>query len=247
MSAIMIVQFLVLTFIVSGVILFFLHRTLISSTEGAVHRLNSETEQVRAKQSELTEKIKQANEELEKRKKEAQELANKMTLDAEEKAKEEREKLVNKARAEGEEIIAKAQRTKDQIRAVIQKDLEIKLIDTCVDIISATLSDEAQGGMDEQLAKEFNESVRKVEMDMVAPDISTAEVVTARTINPAVVTELAAIIKQKLNRDINITTSIDPKLVAGLVLKFGSLTLDGSLQNLLKEKSTQMKEKIERS
>ena len=59
MNGMMILQFLVLTAVVSGAIIFFLHRTLIASTDGAVKRLNAETETVRSKQKELNEKIKQ--------------------------------------------------------------------------------------------------------------------------------------------------------------------------------------------
>ena len=47
--------------------IFFLKKILFDSTQGAVNRLNRETEAVRAKQAELNEKIKQANEELEER------------------------------------------------------------------------------------------------------------------------------------------------------------------------------------
>ena len=68
MNLMFFVQFIVLMFVVVGVIGFFLHKLLIGTTQGAVNRLNSETEATRAKQAELNQKIKEANEELEKRK-----------------------------------------------------------------------------------------------------------------------------------------------------------------------------------
>src|SRR3989338_6115864 len=132
MSGMLILQFLVLTAIVTGAIIFFLYKFLISSTDGAVRRLNAETETVRAKQAELNQKIKEAEEELAKRRKEADDLTKKMITEAEAKAHEERERMVKKAREEGEEIIAKAQNTKEKIRQEILKETELKTIDFSV-------------------------------------------------------------------------------------------------------------------
>ena len=113
MTGMMILQFLVLMFVVNGVLIFFLRKSLFDSTQGAVNRLNRETADVRSKQSELNKKLKEANQELEKRRGEADSLVAKMQEDAEKKATEEREKIIKKARVDGEEIISKAQKAQD--------------------------------------------------------------------------------------------------------------------------------------
>jgi len=246
MSGMLILQFLVLTTVVSGVLIFFLHRTLIKSTDGAVNRLNKETEDVRTKQSELNQKIKEANEELEKRKKEAEALVTKMTAEAEEAAKAEREKIVNKARQDGEEIIKKAQGTKDDIRAAIEKQMELKAVDFTVKLLAKVLSEKAQGALDQQLTQEFLDALEKIDMSLVAPEVDTAEIITAHETRAELKASLAKVIKSKLNRDIKIKATVDPKIVSGAILRFGSLNLDGSLQNLLIESGIAMKEKIEK-
>src|SRR3989304_9235102 len=124
----MVVSFLVLMFFVCGVIIFVIHRALISSTDGAVKRLNDEIAKASAKQAELSNKIKKADEELAKRQAEARDLANKMRSDAEQASKEEREKIIAKARAESEQIIAKAQNAKETIRREIQKEMDAKAV-----------------------------------------------------------------------------------------------------------------------
>lgn len=243
----LIIQFLILTAIVSGVLIFFLKKILFDSTQGAVNRLNSETEEVRKKQQELNEKIKQANEELEKRRKEADALVRKMTEQAEEAAKQEREKLVNKARAEGEEIISKAQRTKDEIRKVIQQEVEIKMVEFAGQILAEVLSQKAIGALDQQLLAEFIQELKNVNTDIIDPKINTADIITARSIDNSIRNQLSDVLKEKLNRVINVNVSEDSTLIAGAVLKFGSLSLDGSLKNLVNETSLQMREKIEKS
>ena len=247
MSMMLIIQFLVLTAVVSGVIIFVLKKILYDSTQGAVNRLNKETEDVRAKQAELNEKIKQANEELDKRRKEADALVAKMTENAQEKAKEEREKLGNKARQEGEEIIAKAQATKDAMRKAVEKELEIKLVDFSTEVLSVVLSQKAKAVFHEALIEEFMNELEKIDATVITQDVHEAEIITAAPIDKKNKERLSAVLKAKMKREINIKASEDPKLVSGALIKFGSLALDGSLRNFIKEAGTVIKEKVEKS
>ena len=241
----LIIQFLVLMVVVTGAIIFFLHRFLVANTDGAVKRLNTETEAVRAKQTELNKKIKEADEELAKRKKEAEDLTKKMREEAEETAKSEREKMIKKAREEGEEIIAKAQRTKDQIRLEIQKEMDLKTIDYAISILNSVLSENARGIIDAQLITEFMENLEKMDMNQVSVEVDAADIITAIPIDDAMKNKFAKILKTKLNRDIKINSSVDPLVAGGAILKFGSLALDGSLQNMIRDAGITMKQKAE--
>ncbi len=241
----MLLQFVILMTVITGVTIFFLHRSLISSTDGAVKRLNTETEAVRAKQTELNQKIKEANEELEKRKKEADDLMKKMRDEADEVAKVEREKIVKKAREDGEEIIAKAQRTKDQIRKEVQKELEIKTVDFAVAILQSALSEKARAALDTYLIEEFLANLEKMNMAEVSVEADSADVVTISAIDDAIKSKFAKIIKEKMNRDIKINATVDPAIAGGAILRFGSLAVDGSLQSMIREIGVTLKKKAE--
>lgn len=245
MSGMMILQFLILTFIVTGTIIFFLHRFLISSTDGAVRRLNTETEAVRAKQAELSRKIKEADEELAKRKKEAEDLTKKMLEEADTVARAEREKMIKKAREEGEEIISRAQGTRDKIRAEIQREMTLKTIDFSAQILNSVLSDQAKGTLNQYLVNEFIENLEKMDMAQVDSDVTVADITTAAEIDGATKQKLEKIIKVKLNRDIQVNSVVDPSIASGAILRFGSLALDGSLQNMIREAGEVLKQKSE--
>jgi F0F1-type ATP synthase membrane subunit b/b' len=242
----LILQFLVLTFIVAGVIIFFLHRMLISSTQGAVNRLNMETEGARTKQSELTQKIKEANEELAKRKEEAGQLVKKMIEDADEQAKQERSKIIAKARTEAEDIISKAQRTKDAVRQEIEKELSVKLVDQCVDILDRVLSQEAKDLLAEQMIADFLNSLKEVDASQIPPEIKTIDIVLAREINNENKNKIESMIKEMLNRDLTFNYQYDIKIVGGVVLKFGSLVLNGCVANAIEEVAIEMKKELEK-
>ena len=211
-----------------------------------LHRLNRETEAVRSKQTELNEKIKLASEELNKRKAEADALVLKMSETAENKAKEEREKIVAKARQEGEEIIVKANNTKEAIRKAIIKEFDMKAVDFTGLILSQILSSKGKVALDECLISEFIENLAKMDMEMISEDIKIAEIVTAAPLTEGLKNRLSDVLFKKLNRTIQINASHDPKIVSGMVLRFGSLVLDGSLVNMIKDNATEIKEKLEK-
>ena len=238
-----VINFLVLTFIVSGVIIFVLHRTLIAGTESAVNRLNEEIAKANEKQSELSKRLKEADEELAKRRAEADALAAKMISQAEELSKAEREKIINKARQEGEEIIAKAQGSKDKIRQELEKENDIRVITFSMQIINGILSEKAKGSFDEVLTNEFLDNLKGVDMTRISPDIKTAEVVTLNPIDEKTKAKFLQTLKEKLSRDISINASTNPKIGGGVILKFGTLALDGSMQNLIREAGIELTKK----
>ena len=246
MTLMMIFQFLIVQSIFFGVLIFILKKVLVSDTEGAMNRLNRDTEKVRAQQKELKEKIKQAAEELEKRKAESEALVHKMKEEAEEKAKEERETFLNKARQEAEEIINKAQRAKDDIRKNIEKEMDMKTVDFTVLILTEVLSQQTKKALNEQTFAEFLQRLEGVDMDMIAPEVDSAEIVTALAIEETNKNQIADILKKKLKRPIKVNALLDPKVVSGVILQFGGLKLDGSLQSAIRDMGIVLKEKIEK-
>ena len=162
-----IIKFLALTAVVSGVIIFFLHRVFVESTEGAISKLNDEIAKSNAKQAELSKKLKEADEELEKRKIESKELAEKIRTEAEEESKASRESIVSKAREEGEEIIAKAQNAKEEMRKEIQSEFDIKLIGYSMEILNQVFSQKVKDGLNDVLMDEFLEKLQDIDMSRI--------------------------------------------------------------------------------
>lgn len=242
----LVLKILVLGGVFIGLVIFALKKVLFDSTQGAVNRLNRETDTVRAKQAELNEKIKQANEELVKRRAEADALVVKMKEDAENKGKEEREKVVTKARQEAEEIINKAQKTKDDIRKVLEKEAEVKALDFSIILMEEVLASRPLAALNEAIIEEFLNSLESVDMSMVAPEIDTVEVVCACPLADKFNNQLNELIKKKMQRELKINLTEDASNISGIVIMFGSLTLNGSLRYMLQEKGMVLKDLLER-
>ena len=241
----LIFSFLGLMFVVCGAIIFGLHRALVSSTEGVVKRLNDEIAAANTKQAELSKKLKQADDDLAKRQAEAKELAQKMRSDAEEASKEERDNIVKKAREEGEEIIAKAKAAKDKIREELQKEFDVKVVFYGMKVLNFILNQKAKGALDRVLIDDFLQRLKEVDMSRISQDIDTVELVTLNPLDDNQKKAFQEIINTKLNREVAINNSIDSELGGGVVLKFGSMALDGSMKNLIKEAGIILQEEIE--
>ena len=67
-----------------------------------------------------------------------------------------------------------------------------------------------------------------------------AEVVSASAVNETQLKDIAAALKKRLGRDIDLHTRIDPSLVGGIVIRAGDLVIDGSVQGKLRLLATHL-------
>ncbi len=232
-----VIGFLTLMFIVVVFISLALRWVYISSTKGAMKRLEEDIAKANAKQAELSNKLKEAEEELMKRKAEARQLAEKMRAEAEEASKAERERILAEARKEAEEIITKAQNSKDKIRQELQKEFDLKVYETAMKVLNEILSEKAKGAFDEVLVEEFLSALKDTDMSRISPDINEVEVITQNPLPSTVKAKISEILKEKLKRSIVIKDSVDTSLGGGIILKFASMALDGSMRNFIREKA----------
>lgn len=243
----LVIQFLVLTSIVSGLIIFTLHRVFVSSVEGAKQRLDHDAEAARAREAELNRKIRQADEELALRKRELDALEQKMKGELEAEALKHKEELVTKARAEAEEIIIKAQNAAEGVRRDIEKQMELKIIDYSSRMLEEILTKKAGAALERDLIDDFLLQLKDVDMSKISTEIKQAEVVTVTGVTEADVKKVADIIRAKTGREMTLTSKIEAGHISGVVLKFGSLQLDGSIKTAIRDNAIALKTQIEKT
>jgi F0F1-type ATP synthase membrane subunit b/b' len=245
-ATLLLIKALIFGMIFTWVLGFFFIRYMSKHTETAVSRLNRETEDVRHKQVELNEKIKEASEELVKRRKEADALVAKMKEDAEDKATQEREKIIQKARQDAEEIINKAHHTKDQVRKELEKEMKLQAIDYCILLMEQFFTSRSFEALDASLIAEFFTDMESVDMEMIGPDVQSIDVMTARPLSDTFEQRLTDILFSKLERKFQVNKSVQKEIIGGILLKFGTLSLDGSLKSVLRNTAEEVKEKLEK-
>ena len=66
------------------------------------------------------------------------------------------------------------------------------------------------------------------------------EVVSAYALKPELEKELASALKQKLGRDVHITSSKDPSLIGGVKIRAGDMVIDGSVAGALSQLANEL-------
>ncbi|MBF0594373.1 MAG: F0F1 ATP synthase subunit delta [Candidatus Omnitrophica bacterium] len=247
MSVQIIIFFFISQLIVFGAIILILRHVFVSGTDEAKQRLERDAESARAREAELNRKIRQADEELAQRKRELDALEQKMKGELEAEATKHKEELIHKARAEAEEIIMKAQNAAEGIRREIEKQMELKIVDYSIKILDEVLTKKARAALERDLIDEFILQLKEVDMSKISSEIRQADLVTVFGMNDADIKRVAEIIHAKTGRDMSLTPKVEPGHISGVVLKFGSLQLDGSLRTAIRDNANALKTRVEKS
>ncbi|MDD5438963.1 MAG: F0F1 ATP synthase subunit delta [Candidatus Omnitrophica bacterium] len=223
-----------------------LRNIFFSDTNSALNRLNDARVQTEKKQAELEEKMVKCEEEcrrhIEDSQKKAEEVMNKAIQDAEQRSRD----ILEKARNQSQEIAQKANEAKDKMRADITREAENKLIDIGCSIVGRMIPEQISDKFNESLYEDFLNELNTSDANYIK-DCKEAEVITVRGISDAYIKKFKEIVSKKVSHNVEFTTKKDPSIMGGVMLRFGTLVLDGSIRKKLKETSEQMKKELLRS
>lgn len=241
----LIFSFLGLMVVICVILGFVLRWFLFSSTESSVSRLTDEIERKREQEVDLGRRLKEIDAELEQKRTEARELATRMHNEAEQGSKEKREEIILKARTEAEEIIEKAKETTTKLKKELEKEMDIRAVGFSIEVLNKVLSQKCKGEFDQALVDEFIENLRLTDTTHIGPDVVDVDLVTLNPIKDASKNQIQTILNEKLERTITLKPTTDPEIGGGVILKFGSLTLDGSMKNIIRETGLTMQTQME--
>ncbi|MFH1767795.1 MAG: F0F1 ATP synthase subunit delta [Candidatus Omnitrophota bacterium] len=221
--------------IVFFIIYFFLKKLMWGSTESAVNRLNEEYGEINKKKEELTVKIQQIEEEYKARKEETEkavlEIKDKADLDIQEK----KDESFTKAKLTAEKIIADAMSSQVKIREDIQREEHLKMLDTCEATLKRIFSDIVKGELNKFLVADFLREFENMDLGPVPLYVEEVEVVTSADLSDTMKKAIEEHISTKLKRKMSVKEVVDKKIIGGVIMKFGTLVVDGSLVGKLKD------------
>ncbi len=241
----LIFSFLVLTAIVTAGVLFFLKKILREDTESAINRLNRVYQDLLKRQEELTEKIQTTEKEYTQKKEELELLKGKMISDATEEARQKRDEIMKTAKEEADELVAKAHASTQKYMEELEKKMSQKTIDFAADIVAALWTEQIGTLIHQEMVKEFVERAQEFDLSHIGTHVDQVTIKAPYALSKEDREKIEQILLKKLGRSIKIVEENDQALIAGVVLQFGTLLLDGSLRNSIKEAALRSKKKIE--
>lgn len=237
-------QFIILQIIVFSAVVYFLKKILYGDTESAIKRLGIVYQDLLQKQKELSEKIDAAQKEYDAKKEEAAAIADKMSSEAMDEVRKKEDEILKKARSEAEEIIQKAHTSEEQFYHDIELKVEKKMVDFCGELFRNVFDENMRAVIHAAMVKDFTVKIKDADFSSVGehPELVLN---SAFELTSDEFSGLKDVFDLKLkNPSLKIEKQVDPKLISGIRLQFGTLVLDGSLASLLRETSTRTKEKM---
>lgn len=231
----MLFQLIIIQVVTFLAIVFVLRRLLYAETAKEARRLKMLKEENTQKQRELQEKIDAAEKVYSERIREAEEEIHRLKRKAEEEAEEERARIIEKAKKESERALRASLNAKEEIREEAFKDVEKKIPILAAQIFKEVLSPETREMVHEELVKKTIEEIQKIDKAKFRLKIKRGELLFAYPLGKNNKTKLVDIICDKLGYRIDFSEKEDKKLVAGLVINLGTLVIDGSLEDRLRQ------------
>jgi len=239
-------QFIILQIIVFSAVVYFLKKILSGDTESALKRLGAVYEDLLKKQKDLTEKLEAAEKEYQAKKEESATIADKLAGQAMDDARKKEGEILKKARAEAEDILSKAHGSREQFVREMEIAASRKMVDFTADLLSSVYDEKLKLLIHAQFIKNFIEQAKKSDLASVDLQGQHPTIRTAIALKKDEKEQLRQVIAERLGvPDLQVEEALDEKLVAGVAMQIGTLLLDGSFANALKESATQVKEKLQ--
>ncbi|OGW79799.1 MAG: hypothetical protein A3G33_02820 [Omnitrophica bacterium RIFCSPLOWO2_12_FULL_44_17] len=241
MKFIHIVQFLIFQSIFVGIVIYFLRKIFYADTDSAINRLGSVHEDMQKKQQELAQKIDLAEKEYQNKKDEAIAIKDKLQAQAVDESRKKKDEMMKEAKVEADALIDKAVKSSAKHLKDIEKNFNVKVIEFSAALIRSIFSEETLKKIHQDFVADFLTRSKDLDLTSVSEDISDLTIKTALPLEEEVKVKLNTMIQAKLKREITFTEVVDKELVAGILLQLGTLVLDVSVSNAIREKNLEMR------
>jgi F0F1-type ATP synthase membrane subunit b/b' len=238
----LIIGFVVAQILILGVVIALLRRLIFSDTNSAINRLTKLDNMNREKERILARKLEQAQKQIDEQKQLIQDEEQKIKAEARRAANQLHEDIIRKAKEEGDDIIRKAQAAKEQIQTDAMIQAEGRMIDICAAILNQTLATVIQVQMNAKLIAEFIAELEKADLTKINTDVSEIEILSSLAVPAADQEKIKQILQTKLGRTVRVHSHEDPKLLGGILMKVGTMVVDGSLAERVNEAAVKMKQ-----
>ncbi|MFH0731476.1 MAG: F0F1 ATP synthase subunit delta [Candidatus Omnitrophota bacterium] len=219
-------------------LLFFFRRILTRNVASATQHLDELNQDYTKKEEEANKLLQEARlhseKTIETTRTQAEELKEKIIKDAET----EKDKLLKEARGQSDAIIQQADRSRGALLSELDERISKEAINKACLLIESILPEEFKVKVHSQWIEELIEkSFGELKNLQIPDDITEAKVISAFALTQKQKNFIAKKLQDLLNRDISLSEEVDTQLVAGVIVKIGSLVLDGSFKNKIQQQA----------
>lgn len=224
-----------------GLIVFVIKKLLLSDTMRAVGTIKQVEAEVRKKEETIRMEIDVHEKDFQKKKIEAEEALDQKRKASEKEVALMKENVLSQAKKEGDNIIEQAKKNEANFRQQLAQDMDEKAVDYAGQIFHMVSSERMSSELNKALIGELLDALEEVDASAITIDGEAVEFRSSHEIVPEQKQRLQKLVKEKFSLDIKVEEKIDESILGGLILKLGSLEIDGSLKNRYQEAVAEVK------
>jgi F0F1-type ATP synthase membrane subunit b/b' len=213
---------------------------------GALGHLQKLNDELVKQQNDLKQKMSDSQKEYEVKMVKLQQEMTTRQAQIKEEANKSIEESRNRALQEREKIINEAVETREKMRQEVMAEMEEKAIAHSKILIGEFFTGELRKMIHDVLVQDVVDGLQEVDMTHYQINTDTAELKVSQAIDPQSKKKIAEILKGKIKKEVKFAEEVDPSLIGGLILKFGTFVIDGSLMNRLSESAARLQKETAR-
>jgi F0F1-type ATP synthase delta subunit len=230
--------------VVLVVLVLVIRRLLLSDTLNAIEKIRQVETEVRKREETVRREIEEHEAELARRKQEAEDALQKHKQEMDKELSRLREQVTVEAKREGEKIMDQARRSEEKLRQQILQDMEEKAVQYGAEVFKLVCSERMTQELNHQFVSELLDALDEVDSNQLTVESGEAEFVVSHPLAPDVRQRLVDLLRSKFGAEVTVRETLDSSLLSGLILKIGSMEIDGSLRTRLTAAAGEVKKQI---
>ena len=227
---IVLVHVVILVVLVVGIRL-----VLRTTASKAVARVRQVEEEVRKREEDLRREKDRLDRELADRKAESERQIEALRDEAKREAVHAKEKALSEAKKDAQKIIDQAKANEKKMREHIEREMEEKAVEYGGRIFKLVFSDLVNAELNRIFTGELIDALNEIEPGSITVDTGQALVSTSHALPDETRARLVGVLREKFHEKAEVHETVEEDLMSGIVLKMGSLEIDGSLRNRYQE------------
>ena len=231
-----IVSFILLQIFIFGGLAFFLKHLLSRNVTSATSHLQGMIKENTEKQEEMQKKVEDAEKDYAAKIKKAKEEAEQIGKECRKEIEQERDKIISQAHEQSEELMNRAKKTCETILGDMNRNVNEKAIERAADLICKVLPEKNCRDMHQEwVSSLINQGLNSLDRLRIPDDVSKVDVITAFSLTEKEKSDLYKHLEDHLDLNLTINEKVQTDIVAGLIINIGTLVLDGSFVNKIRE------------
>jgi len=143
--------------------------------------------------------------------------------------------IQTQAKAGAQKLLDKSHLDIDRIEKELAARYHKRAIDLSVEMFKFVLTEQGREALGHQLVSELINEVESLEQNKFTVKTKEVRILSSGPLSADEKEKIIKILSKKMGVDIILQESVEPGIIAGLVINIGALTIDGSIDSKLKK------------